>query len=389
MAKKVKEDEAEAPVFKFPEFDEKEYLRGEIRDAKAIISSALVAIPMAACAAMITGSFHPTLGIVVGLAGFGVIYFLFKMLFKDMTGFKAKHWLMTMGGYFLTFLALWILMINPPFMDLTGPVIEKPQYATVYGNFTAVDGDTYTFDLTPSGQGPVTADIAAGVASDSAGNGNTAATQFSRTYDSVAPTVTMSSAASNPTNASPIPVTVQFSETVTGFVAGDILPGNGAVSNFTAVDGDTYTFDLTPSAQGPVTADIGAGAASDSAGNVNTAATQFSRTYDSVAPTVTMSSTASDPTSTSPIPVTVQFSETVTGFVAGDILPGNGTVSNFVAVDGDTYTFDLTPSAQGPVTADIAAGVASDSAGNGNTIAAQFQRTYTSVYNLFLPLILR
>ncbi len=141
MAKKVKEDEAEAPVFKFPEFDEKEYLRGEIRDAKAIISSALVAIPMAACAAMITGSFHPTLGIVVGLAGFGVIYFLFKMLFKDMTGFKAKHWLMTMGGYFLTFLALWILMINPPFMDLTGPVIEKPQYATVYGNFTAVEND--------------------------------------------------------------------------------------------------------------------------------------------------------------------------------------------------------------------------------------------------------
>ena len=102
-----------------------------------------------------------------------------------------------------------------------------------------------------------------------------------------------------------------------------------------------------------------------------------------------MSSAASDPTNTSPIAVTVQFSETVTGFVAGDIIPSNGTVSNFTAVDGDTYTFDLTPSAQGPVTADIGAGAASDLAGNGNTIAAQFQRTYTSVYNLFLPLILR
>jgi hypothetical protein len=44
-----------------------------------------------------------------------------------------------MGGYFLTFLALWILMINPPFMDLTGPVVEKPQYATVYGEFTDVE----------------------------------------------------------------------------------------------------------------------------------------------------------------------------------------------------------------------------------------------------------
>ena len=102
-----------------------------------------------------------------------------------------------------------------------------------------------------------------------------------------------------------------------------------------------------------------------------------------------MTSLASDPTNTSPIPVTVQFSETVTGFLAGDIIPGNGSVGNFVAVDGDTYTFDLTPSGQGLVTADIVAGMASDSAGNGNTIATQFSRTYTVVFNLFLPLILR
>ena len=44
-------------------------------------------------------------------------------------------------------------------------------------------GDTYTFDLTPTGQGLVTADIAAGVAQDAAGNGNSAATQFSRTFE--------------------------------------------------------------------------------------------------------------------------------------------------------------------------------------------------------------
>ena len=155
------------------------------------------------------------------------------------------------------------------------------------------------------------------------------------------------------------------------------------------MDGDTYTFDLIPSAQGPVTADIAAGVASDSAGNGNTVATQFSRTYDSLPPTVTMSSGVSDPTNTLLIPVTVQFSEPVTGFTADDILPGNSTVSNFVAVDGDTYTFDLTPGVPGLVTADIAAGVATDLAGNGNTVATQFSRTFTIVYNLFLPLVLR
>ncbi len=255
-------------------------------------------------------------------------------------------------------------------------------------NNFAGSGTSYTFNLTPAGQGLVTANIAAGVATDLAGNGNTIATQFSRTYDTTAPTVAMSSAALNPTNTSPIPVTVTFSESVTGFTSGDIVPANGAVSNF-AGSGASYTFNLTPAGQGLVTANIAAGVTTDLAGNGNTAATQFSRTYDSVPPTVTMSSAASDPTNASPIPVTVQFSETVTGFLAGDITSANGTANNFSAVDGDTYTFDLTPSGQGLVTANIAAGVATDLAGNGNTIAAQFSRTYTTVYNLFLPLILR
>jgi hypothetical protein len=243
----------------------------------------------------------------------------------------------------------------------------------------AVDGDTFTFNLVPSGQGLVTANIAAGTASDAAGNGNTAAAQFSRTYDTVAPTVAMSSLAPNPTNTSPIPVTVQFNEAVSSFIAGDIVPDNGSVSNFVVVDGDTYTFDLIPSGQGPVTANIAAGAASDAAGNGSMAAAQFSRSYDTIVPTVAMSSITSDPTNVSSIPVTVQFSEVVIGFTAGDIATVNGSVDNFVAVDGDTYTFDLTPIAQGLVTADIAADLASDTAGNGNAAAAQFSRTYDTV----------
>jgi large repetitive protein len=119
------------------------------------------------------------------------------------------------------------------------------------------------------------------------------------TIDKVSPTVAMSSAAPNPTSTSPIPVTAQFSENVTGFTAGDITAGNATVNNFVAVDGDTYTFDLTPSGQGTVTANIAAGVASDAAGNLNTAATQFSRTYDSVAPDTTIDSNPSNPSTSS------------------------------------------------------------------------------------------
>lgn len=109
---------------------------------------------------------------------------------------------------------------------------------------------------------------------------------------------------------------------------------------------------------------------------------------DAIAPTVVMTSPASDPTNASPIAVTVTFSESVTGFTSSDISVSNGAVSNFMG-GGATYTFDLTPAGQGLVTANIAAGVATDSAGNGNTIAAQFSRMYNVTYNLFLPLILR
>ena len=69
--------------------------------------------------------------------------------------------------------------------------------------------------------------------------------------------------------------------------------------------------------------------------------------------------------------ITVQFAENVTGFVLADIMVGNGTASGFVAVDGDTYTATISPSGKGDVTINIAANVAVDAAGNGNTAAAQ------------------
>lgn len=99
---------------------------------------------------------------------------------------------------------------------------------------------------------------------------------------------------------------------------------------------------------------------------------------DPTAPDLVLNSTAPDPTNTSPIPVTVQFTEWVTGFAASDVVAGNATVDNFVAVDGDTYTFDLTPSGEGLVTANVAAGAAQDAAANPSTAAAELSRSHDS-----------
>ena len=61
---------------------------------------------------------------------------------------------------------------------------------------------------------------------------------------------------------------------------------------------------------------------------------------------------------------TFQFSEPVTGFDAADITVVNGTPGTFTAVDGDTYTLVVTPTAgfQGIVPVGVAAGVAFDAA---------------------------
>ncbi|MHA7055901.1 T9SS type A sorting domain-containing protein [Aquimarina sp. M1] len=105
---------------------------------------------------------------------------------------------------------------------------------------------------------------------------------------------------------------------------------------------------------------------------------------DAIAPTVTITSTESPgPTGANPIPVTVTFSESVTGFEIGDLIVSNGIPGNFLG-SGDTYTADITPSGAGPltITVDINADVALDGGGNGNIAATQFSIDYENLLNI-------
>ncbi|MEG4037710.1 Ig-like domain-containing protein, partial [Microcoleus sp. S36b_A4] len=237
-------------------------------------------------------------------------------------------------------------------------------------NFTG-SGTTYTFTVNPTADGPVTVDIPAARATDTAGNNNTAATQLVRTADATAPTVALTSASPTTTNA-PFLVTATFSESVTGFIDTDVTVANGTVSGFTG-SGTTYTFTVNPTADGPVTVDVPAARATDTAGNNNTAATQLVRTADATVPTVALTS-ASPTTTNAPFLVTATFSESVTGFIDTDVTVANGTVSGFTG-SGTTYTFTVNPTADGPVTVDVPAARATDTAGNNNTAATQLART--------------
>ena len=171
------------------------------------------------------------------------------------------------------------------------------------------------------------------------------------TSDSIPPTVvSVIRAGLNPTNAASVDFTVTFSESVTGVDTDDFtttLSGgiSGASASLVSGSGSVYSVTVnTGSGDGTLRLDVNASSTEiqDLAGNPISSGYTIGEAYDidKTAPTVTMSSVASDPTKISPIAVTVRFSETVTGFTSDEIVTSNGTVSNFVAVDGDTYTFD-------------------------------------------------
>jgi hypothetical protein len=66
--------------------------------------------------------------------------------------------------------------------------------------------------------------------------------------------------------------------------------------------------------------------------------------------------------------IVVIVSEPVTTFDAADVSVTNGTLSDFLATSS-TYTFVVTPSAEGTTTVSIPANSFSDAAGNGNALA--------------------
>src|SRR5206468_1646608 len=160
-----------------------------------------------------------------------------------------------------------------------------------------------------------------------------AAAQLARTYDGTRPSAALTTGAANPTNGA-FTVTATFSEAVSGFSLAGVAVGNGAKSGLSG-SGTTYTFTVTPSADGAVAVDVPAGGASDDAGNTNTAAAQLTRTFDATRPSVTLTSSSGNPTNGA-FTVAATFSEPVAGFSLGGISIGNGAKST-LSGSGPTY----------------------------------------------------
>ena len=172
--------------------------------------------------------------------------------------------------------------------------------------------------------------------------------------DTTAPTVSIAAAASqaDPTRVLPINFTVTFSESVTGFTTAGLTLGGTSTGSKTAVitgSGTTYNVAVSgATGTGTVTAAVNAGAASDAAGNNNTASGTASVTYDITPPTVSsISRVSATPTNAASLQWTVTFSESVTGVNAADFALAqaggvSGATISTVTGSGTTYTVTTT-----------------------------------------------
>lgn len=252
-------------------------------------------------------------------------------------------------------------------------------------NTVSGSGTSYTVTVdTGTGDGSLTLDVidddsiidgsSTPLGGTGTGNGDFTGTE-SYTIDKTAPTITLASVAPANTNG-PITVTVTLSQASTNFASGDISPTNASVSNFSG-SGTSYSFTLTPTTAGSFSAIVNAATFTDAAGNANSASTALSRNYDNIGPTVTLATSAANPTNAA-IAVTATLSESSNTFGADDISVTNGIVGNFSG-SGTSYTFAVTPVGSGAVAISVAAAAFTDETGNTNTASNAIDRTYDGI----------
>ncbi len=257
---------------------------------------------------------------------------------------------------------------------------------------------TYNVAVTGmTGSGTVIATIGAGVAADAAGNPNDPSTSTDNTVtrDVTPPVATIALQAGSDTgvsnsdlitNAAFLIFDVTFTESVTGLAANDFSNvGTATGCAFVAPvgSGAVYTVRVNGCGQGTVILRLRVSAVTDLAGNANASTDGPAVTIDRTAPTVTINQAVgqADPTNAPPINFTAVFSEPVAGFTTGDVtITGTSGGAKTGAVSGGPSTYSVVVTGMtisGTVIANIAAGVATDVAGNANTASTSVDKTVT------------
>lgn len=166
MSKRRKEgDEEEDKPFKLPKFDEEAFLKRERRNIKTTFISFLFGILMAlVCfvfwALMGKNALRWELVLLVAVINAAFLKFIFLKFNVDLAGFSKMNWFSSFAIYFVTWLIVFIIIVNPPFYDDDAPRVDVavlPNMQELGGTVkivakitdnTAVEKSNIQFDLT-------------------------------------------------------------------------------------------------------------------------------------------------------------------------------------------------------------------------------------------------
>jgi hypothetical protein len=150
MARRKRKDE---PDWAPPAFDEVTYMQTEIAAARVAVITIGWAFVGAAVSFFL--SFNAALAFLAGIAVAFGLYFVLPLIGIDIKPFKRRDWAGHGVTYFFSWLAFWILFLNPPFGDFADPTIQgmsaSPFHAGYAGKLLCVapDGGTAKFRITP------------------------------------------------------------------------------------------------------------------------------------------------------------------------------------------------------------------------------------------------
>jgi len=272
-----------------------------------------------------------------------------------------------------------------PVITLTGASTVDVEMGSVYSDAGATAVDNIDGDITASlvtvnpvdintvGNYTVTYNV-----SDTAGNAADQVTRTVNVVDTTSPGVSILNQPALVNNMGPFTVTIQFTETVNGFIYTDISVANGSAGNFTVIDGDTYTADITPNGAGDVSVGIAANVAQDASFNSNTAAATVITAFDNTPPAVVIDSApdanqanqSAYPVSGSCTPLDGNVTVVIT---APPMLPISNSVS-CSAVGAWSTSFDVSGISDGTNIINIGASQTDAAANTGNAVVVQVDK---------------
>lgn len=298
------------------------------------------------------------------------------------------------------------IAIDPPSGSLTrgGPITYAITYSgadtvtlananvtlnkTGTANGTLVISGTGTTSRTVTissitGNGTLGISVASGTASDNAGNlAPVAGPSATFTVDNTAPTVSISSPTGAPTRSGPITYTITYTGAdVVTLANGDVTLNKTGTANGTVNTSGTGTATRTVTissvtGDGTLSISLASGTASDNAGNMAAATGgSSSASVDNTAPTVSISAPSASQTTAGPVTYSVTYggASSVTLSTGNITLNKTGTANGTLSVTGTgstTRTVSISSiSGDGTLGISIAAGSATDAAGNLATAA--------------------